>query len=146
MTAKPDARPGYTRLSTANPTPLWRLPPKPNTPFCDFLATEQPNTPCGVLQQPNHPIRCKLMEWREWSRGGGDGVGWHGSGVVVMTVGWRWWRVAESEYGDRVDPVVRTTFSFDRKNLSENFFDGGGVAAKVVTVPGGGAGVAAGNT
>ncbi|GJZ54957.1 hypothetical protein Tco_0610150 [Tanacetum coccineum] len=27
------------------------------------------------------------MEWREWSRGDGDGVGWHSSGVVVVTVG-----------------------------------------------------------
>ncbi|GJZ51524.1 hypothetical protein Tco_0606039 [Tanacetum coccineum] len=70
-----------------------------------------------------------VMEWREWSRGGGDGVRWHGSGVVVVTVGWRWWRVAESEYGDRVDPVVRTTFGFNRKNPPENFSGGGGVVA-----------------
>ncbi|GJW74175.1 putative reverse transcriptase domain-containing protein, partial [Tanacetum coccineum] len=66
-----------------------------------------------------------VMEWREWSRGDGDGVGWHSSGVVVVTVGWRWWRVAESEYGDRVDPVVRTTFGFDRKNPPEKFSGGG---------------------
>ncbi|GJV31984.1 hypothetical protein Tco_1392384 [Tanacetum coccineum] len=45
-----------------------------------------------------------VMEWREWSCGGGDGVGWQGSGVVVVTVGW--WRVdervEESEYGERL--------------------------------------------
>ncbi|GKC89707.1 hypothetical protein Tco_1150356, partial [Tanacetum coccineum] len=44
-----------------------------------------------------------VMEWREWSRGGGDGAGWHGSDVVVVIVGW--WRVeervGESEYGER---------------------------------------------
>ncbi|GJX97829.1 hypothetical protein Tco_0353627 [Tanacetum coccineum] len=39
---------------------------------------------------------------------------------------WRWWRVAESGYGDRVDPVVRTTFGVRRKIPPENFSGGGG--------------------
>ncbi|GJS59861.1 hypothetical protein Tco_0654645 [Tanacetum coccineum] len=54
--------------------------------------------------------------------------------MMVVTVGWRWWRVAKSEYGDRVDLVVRTTFGFDRKSPPENFSGGGGVAAVVAGV------------
>ncbi|GJS53079.1 hypothetical protein Tco_0626441 [Tanacetum coccineum] len=69
--------------------------------------------------------------------------GWHGSSVVVVTVGWRWWRVAESEYGDRVDPVVRTTFGFDRKNPPEKF-SGGAAAGVVAGNPAGGWGSAEG--
>ncbi|GJR34347.1 hypothetical protein Tco_1210031, partial [Tanacetum coccineum] len=46
---------------------------------------------------------------------------------------WRWWgwrrrRVAESGYGDRVDPVTGTLFGVGRKSPSENF-SGGGVVA-----------------
>ncbi|GKD60930.1 hypothetical protein Tco_1298439 [Tanacetum coccineum] len=39
--------------------------------------------------------------------------------------GWRWWRVAESGYGDRVDPVMRTTLGVDRKIPPEKFSGGG---------------------
>ncbi|GJT30296.1 hypothetical protein Tco_0910571 [Tanacetum coccineum] len=66
------------------------------------------------------------MEWREWTRGGGDGVGWHGSGVVVVTVGW--WRVeervGESEYGERVDRVTRINFVVRWKSPPEKFSGG----------------------
>ncbi|GJZ51666.1 reverse transcriptase domain-containing protein [Tanacetum coccineum] len=68
-----------------------------------------------------------VMEWREWSRGGGDGVGWHGIGVVVVTVGW--WRVeervGEREYGERVDRVTRINFGVRRKSPPEKFSGGG---------------------
>ncbi|GJQ96630.1 putative ribonuclease H-like domain-containing protein [Tanacetum coccineum] len=103
--------------------------------------------PCAVTRKPTHPAGgCRY--------GRGDGGGCRGDeddadedgDEVVMRMmyrddggggsGWRWWRVAESGYGDRVDPVVRTTFGFDRKSPPENFFGGGGVAA--VAAGGGG--------
>ncbi|GKD25160.1 hypothetical protein Tco_1231374, partial [Tanacetum coccineum] len=63
------------------------------------------------------------MEWRELSRGGGDGVGWHGSDVVVVTV--VWWRVEErvreSEYGERVDRAKRNTFGFGQNARRKTF-------------------------
>ncbi|GKG27940.1 hypothetical protein Tco_0406267 [Tanacetum coccineum] len=64
---------------------------------------------------------------------------WGGSGVVLVIndgdggdSGWRWWfrwqrwRVAESEYGDRVDPLMRITFDLGRKSPPEKFSGGGG--------------------
>ncbi|GKB77162.1 hypothetical protein Tco_0944057, partial [Tanacetum coccineum] len=63
-----------------------------------------------------------IMEWREWSRGGGDGVGWHGSGVVVVTVGW--WRVeervGESEYGERVFSKLQRLLAPEWKKAAKN--------------------------
>ncbi|GKC90848.1 hypothetical protein Tco_1151497 [Tanacetum coccineum] len=67
---------------------------------------------------------------------GCSGCGGDGGDEVVMRMmyrdddgggsGWRWWRVAESGYGDRVDPVTRSVFGLDRKSPPENFSDGGG--------------------
>ncbi|GKA61867.1 retrovirus-related pol polyprotein from transposon TNT 1-94 [Tanacetum coccineum] len=45
--------------------------------------------------------------------------------VMVVTVGWRWWRVAESEYEDRVDRLMRFIFGLGRKSPPEKFFGGG---------------------
>ncbi|GJZ61304.1 retrovirus-related pol polyprotein from transposon TNT 1-94 [Tanacetum coccineum] len=88
-------------------------------------AQHEPKTKrLNRVDAANLPASPTSLEWW-WSRADGEGVGWHSSGVVVVTVGWRWWRVAESEYGDRVDPVVRTTFGFDRKNPPEKFSGGG---------------------
>ncbi|GKF03541.1 hypothetical protein Tco_0030464, partial [Tanacetum coccineum] len=50
--------------------------------------------------------------------GGGSGSG-GGSGGVEE-------RVGESEYGDRVDPVVRSLFGFGQKSPPEKFSGGGG--------------------
>ncbi|GKF82192.1 hypothetical protein Tco_0243848, partial [Tanacetum coccineum] len=49
-----------------------------------------------------------------------------GKEMEVVTVGWRRWRVEESGVGDRVDPLRRTTFGFDRKIPPEKFSGGGG--------------------
>ncbi|GKE09119.1 hypothetical protein Tco_1412670 [Tanacetum coccineum] len=66
------------------------------------------------------------------------GVGYNDGGGGDS--GWRWWfrwqrwRVAESEYGDRVDPLMRITFDFGRKSRRKTFpaaVNGGGVAAVV---------------
>ncbi|GKF04227.1 hypothetical protein Tco_0034895, partial [Tanacetum coccineum] len=64
-----------------------------------------------------------MVLWGSWCYEGG------GVSEVVVTVRWWWWRVTESEYGDRVDPVVRTTFGVRRKNPPENFSGGGVVVA-----------------
>ncbi|GKD14059.1 hypothetical protein Tco_1198466 [Tanacetum coccineum] len=86
-----------------------------------------------------------VMKWREWLRGGGDGVGWHGSYVVVVTVGW--WRVeervGESEYGELIDRATRNHFGLHRKTPPEKFSGGGNVVAGGGRVAGDGA---AGNT
>ncbi|GKC42946.1 hypothetical protein Tco_1060668, partial [Tanacetum coccineum] len=69
-------------------------------------------------------------------RGGGFGVGRQRGGVGYNDggggdSGWRWWfrwqrwRVAESEYGDRVDPLMRITFDLGRKSPPEKFSGGG---------------------
>ncbi|GKB20324.1 hypothetical protein Tco_0854247, partial [Tanacetum coccineum] len=52
--------------------------------------------------------------------GGGCGLSWGGGGSGGVES-----RVAESEYGDRVDPVVRTTFGARRKIPPEKFSGGG---------------------
>ncbi|GJY79780.1 hypothetical protein Tco_0485581 [Tanacetum coccineum] len=115
-----------------------------------MVVTRETNAPSVPLLNPTHPwwwsvaavmmmmvVWVAVMEWREWSRGGGDGVGWHGSGVVVVTVGW--WRVeervGESDYGERVDRVTRINFGVRRKSPPEKFSGGG---ATVVAGSGGG--------
>ncbi|GKF65112.1 hypothetical protein Tco_0188560, partial [Tanacetum coccineum] len=48
-----------------------------------------------------------------------EGGGGGGSGGVES-------RVGESDYGDRVDPVVRITFGLGRKTPPKKFSGGGG--------------------
>ncbi|GJX81356.1 nucleotide-binding alpha-beta plait domain-containing protein [Tanacetum coccineum] len=71
--------------------------------------------------------------WRWWWDCGGFGYNDGGGGDS----GWRWWfrwqrwRVAESEYGDRVDPLMRITFGVRRKKSPEKFSGGGDLGRPV---------------
>ncbi|GKA69899.1 hypothetical protein Tco_0775963, partial [Tanacetum coccineum] len=54
-----------------------------------------------------------------YNDGGGGDSGWR------WWFRWQWWRVAEGEYGDRVDPLMRITFGVRRKKSPEKFSGGG---------------------
>ncbi|GJT73376.1 hypothetical protein Tco_1032662 [Tanacetum coccineum] len=77
----------------------------------------------SIAHLPLFRAKGLVYGWWSWGYEGGGGS------EVVVTVGWWWWRVAESEYGDRVDPVVRTTFGVRRKIPPEKFSGGGVVMA-----------------